>query len=109
MKAPITTHILDTSAGRPAAAVTVALLKGSKLIASGLTDEHGRVADWDKTFQLESTDYTLRFDVGPYFARNNEASIYSDIQIKFKVDSIAEHYHVPLLLNPFGYSTYRGS
>ena len=109
MKAHITTHILDTSAGRPAAGVTVALLKGSELIASGSTDGDGRVADWDKTFQLESTDYTLRFDVGPYFTRNNAASIYSDIQIKFKVDSIDEHYHVPLLLNPFGYSTYRGS
>ena len=109
MTAPITTHILDTSAGRPAAGVTVALLEGSRLIASGSTDDDGRVADWDKTFQLESTDYTLRFDVGPYFARNSKASIYSDIQIKFKVDSINEHYHVPLLLNPFGYSTYRGS
>ena len=109
MKAPITTHILDTSAGRPAASVTVALLKGSELIASGSTNDDGRVEDWDTTFQLESADYTLRFDVGPYFARNNEASIYSDIQIKFKVDSVNEHYHVPLLLNPFGYSTYRGS
>ena len=109
MNAPITTHILDTSAGRPAAGVSVVLLKGSEVIASGSTNDDGRVADWDKTFRLQSTDYTLRFDVAPYFARNNEASIYSDIQIKFKVDSINEHYHVPLLLNPFGYSTYRGS
>lgn len=109
MKAPITTHILDTSAGRPAAGVTVDLLKGSEVIASGSTNDDGRVAEWDKTFQLESTDYTLRFDVAPYFARNKTASLYSDIQIKFKVDSIDEHYHVPLLLNPFGYSTYRGS
>ena len=109
MKAPITTHILDTSAGRPAAGVIVALLRGSEVIATGTTNDDGRVADWDNLFQLESTDYTLRFDVAPYFARNNAASIYSDIQIKFKVDSIDEHYHVPLLLNPFGYSTYRGS
>lgn len=109
MNAPITTHILDTSVGRAAAGVSVVLLKGSEVIASGSTNDDGRVADWDKTFRLQSTDYTLRFDVAPYFARNNKASIYSDIQIKFKVDSIDEHYHVPLLLNPFGYSTYRGS
>ncbi len=109
MNAPITTHILDTSLGSPASGVKVVLLKGSEVIASGLTNEDGRVADWDNSFQLVSTDYTLRFDVAPYFARNNVQSIYSDIEIKFKVGSTDEHYHVPLLLNPFGYSTYRGS
>lgn len=109
MNAPITTHILDTSLGRPATGVNVELLKGSEVIASGLTNDDGRVTDWDKSFQLVSANYTLRFAVAAYFARNNKQSIYTEIEIKFKVDSIDEHYHVPLLLNPFGYSTYRGS
>lgn len=109
MNAPITTHILDTSRGRPATGIDVVLLKDSLAIASGSSNDDGRVVDWDKSFHLEKADYTLRFDVGSYFSRMNQSSIYNDIEINFRVDSTDGHYHVPLLLNPFGYSTYRGS
>ena len=111
MSASITTHILDTSLGRPATGVKVELSRGagSQVLATGVTDDDGRVAVWSDSFELEAGDYTLSFSVEAYFTSRDEASFYSSVQINFKVDSIDEHYQVPLLLNPFGYSTYRGS
>ncbi len=109
MSAPITTHILDTSAGKPAEGVNVSLLIDQTLVAAGVTDADGRVAEWDKAFELQQTNYTLRFTVSSYFKSRDVDSFYEDIQIQFKVVATDEHYHVPLLLNPFGYSTYRGS
>lgn len=111
MDAPITTHILDTSAGRPASGVSVTLVREgtSGIIAVGDTDDDGRVDEWSQSFELELGSYTLSFEVEDYFASRNEPSFYSTIQISFKVASTDQHYHVPLLLNPFGYSTYRGS
>ena len=112
MKPPITTHILDTSAGHPAAGVRVDLFsagESTEMIASGVTNDDGRVAEWDNDFELVKGNYMLSFDVSDYFARQGKSSFYADIQIKFKVAATDEHYHVPLLLNPYGYSTYRGS
>jgi 5-hydroxyisourate hydrolase len=111
MNAPITTHILDTSAGEPAAGVNVRLSRDetSDIIATGVTNTDGRVDNWSQTFELESGNYTLSFDVNDYFTSRGELSFYSTIQISFKIASRDQHYHVPLLLNPFGYSTYRGS
>ncbi len=109
MKAPLTTHILDTSRGRPADGVIVTLSRGTSVIARGVTDADGRIMQWDGAFDLEVSDYTLDFQVGSYFERRGEAAFYPDIRIRFHVDAPEEHYHVPLLLNPFGYSTYRGS
>ncbi len=112
MKPSITTHILDTSTGYPAAGVKVDLFsvgESSEMVASGVTDDDGRVAEWDNDFELMNGNYMLCFEVSDYFARQEKSSFYADIQIKFKVAATNEHYHVPLLLNPFGYSTYRGS
>ena len=111
MTPPITTHILDTSAGKPAAGVKVRLSREgtSGPIASGRTNDDGRVEKWSDPFELELGSYTLSFAVDDYFAERDESSFYSTIQISFKVTSTNQHYHVPLLLNPFGYSTYRGS
>ncbi|MFT4730597.1 MAG: 5-hydroxyisourate hydrolase [Granulosicoccus sp.] len=114
MKPMITTHILDTSRGRPAGAVTVNLYRDSDVhlsnpIATGVTDVDGRVTQWDRNVERLAGSYRLEFDVDSYFSGIGESSFYSDIQIAFKVVDDAEHYHVPLLLNPFGYSTYRGS
>jgi len=112
MKPPITTHILDTSAGHPAAGVKVDLFRAgesSEMVATGITNDDGRVVEWDNDFELMSGNYLLSFEVSDYFARQEKSSFYADIQIKFKVAATDEHYHVPLLLNPFGYSTYRGS
>ena len=111
MNAPITTHILDTSAGEPAAGVEVRLSRDgtSDILAAGVTNADGRVEKWSQSFELELANYTLSFDVDDYFSSRGEKSFYSTIQISFKIASSDQHYHVPLLLNPFGYSTYRGS
>ena len=111
MKPMITTHILDTSRGRPASGVSVTLYKSAEVepIARGITNSDGRVGQWSKEIACVTGDYRLAFDVADYFAGLGESSFYSDIQIAFVVGDATEHYHVPLLLNPFGYSTYRGS
>jgi len=111
----ITTHILDTSRGQPAVGVTVTLSQlatdgaGTDL-GHGKTDADGRL----KTLVAEGAhlaagDYRLTFDVGAYFAKDNVASFYPTVSITFRIAGTGEHYHVPLLLNPFGYSTYRGT
>jgi len=107
----ITTHILDTSRGRPAAGVIVKLYKdtGVEPVAAGVTNADGRVAQWDQVIEPGLGNFRLEFEVEKYFSASGVKSFYSDIQIAFKVENVTEHYHVPLLLNPFGYSTYRGS
>lgn len=109
----ITTHILDTSAGRPASAVKVTLFQQRneawQPVASGLTNADGRVSNLlQKDAFLEHGEYKLRFETASYFSRTGTTSFYPFVEIVFCVTS-DEHYHVPLLLNPFGYSTYRGS
>ena len=114
MTSPITTHILDTAAGRPAAGVAVTLERcrgdGSwHAIGIGTTDGDGRVADLMEPGSLSVGRYRISFDVGPYHDGQGVRGFYPDVSIAFRVDAADEHYHVPLLLNPFGYSTYRGS
>ncbi|MDP4262486.1 MAG: hydroxyisourate hydrolase [Bacteroidota bacterium] len=109
----LTTHILDTSKGKPANGIPVVLCRYSankwKEIARGVTDEDGRITDLlAKTKTLELGTYKLRFEVHHYFARHSIQTLYPYIEIVFQVTT-GEHYHIPLLLNPFGYSTYRGS
>lgn len=110
----ISTHILDTTRGRPAQGVRVSLtrLSGDAFVdvASGQTDADGRLRTLvpDGTSPEPGT-YRLQFDVGAYFATAGIEAFYPSVEITFLVKSASEHYHVPLLLNPFGYSTYRGS
>jgi 5-hydroxyisourate hydrolase len=112
-KSPITTHVLDTSLGRPAAGVPVRLERstadGWEAIAETLTDADGRSSDLMPPGTLESGTYRLGFELDAYFAKTSRSSFYPSASIVFRVNSPGEHYHVPLLLNPFGYSTYRGS
>jgi len=106
----ISTHVLDTSLGKPAAGVRVTLRRDNSLIGSGVTDDDGRVRDLvEQGSSLSEGDYTLSFSVLDYFSKSGRDAFYGDIQINFRVASASEHYHVPLLLSPFGYSTYRGS
>ena len=106
----ISTHVLDTSLGKPASGIRVTLRRDDSLIGSGTTDDDGRVRDLlAKDSTLNEGDYTLSFSVSEYFAKTKRASFYNDIQISFRIGAGSEHYHVPLLLSPFGYSTYRGS
>lgn len=109
----ITTHILDTSLGRPAAGVAISLEKPMgntwEKIATGLTNSDGRIPNLLSPGDiLPPGRYAMRFGTEAYFSTLGIASFYPDIRIEFLV-SDASHYHIPLLLNPFGYSTYRGS
>ena len=109
----ITTHVLDTTKGQPAAGITVILYKGENdewtEIARGHTDSNGRIADLlKKDMLLQKSIYKLRFETKDYFDKSNIPTFYPYVEIDFDI-STQEHYHIPLLLNPFGYSTYRGS
>jgi 5-hydroxyisourate hydrolase len=111
----ITTHILDVSSGRPARGVRVALEQRSTdgswvSIGTQTTDDDGRARDLIAPgTSLSEGDYRLKFDVGAYFTDRETDAFYDEIAIAFKVRDASQHYHVPLLLSPFGYSTYRGS
>lgn len=105
----ISTHVLDTSLGKPAQGISVELEHGGAIIGSGVTDADGRVRDLVAGgASLGAGDYQLTFSVGEYFKRGRRESFYTTITVRFRIES-SQHYHVPLLLSPFGYSTYRGS
>ncbi|MDX6696282.1 MAG: 5-hydroxyisourate hydrolase [Blastocatellia bacterium] len=110
----ITTHILDVARGRPAGGVPVVLEHESAgewtEIGSGRTDGDGRLKDLlADDFALTAGRYRLTFDTAAYFFAQQTESFYPAVTIAFIVRDEAEHYHVPLLLSPYGYSTYRGS
>ncbi len=110
----ITTHILDTARGRPAAGIAVTLEGraggGWKVLGRGKTDADGRVRDLLAAgSRLEPGPYRLTFEVAPYFRAQNIDPFYPEVAVVFEVRAITEHYHVPLLLSPYGYTTYRGS
>lgn len=103
----LSTHILDSTAGTPATDVGVVLVgPDGREIARGVTDADGRLSIGPET--LDAGDYTLTFATGRYFATRGAATFYPSVSVEFTV-SDAPHYHVPLLLSPFGYSTYRGT
>ncbi|MGV8836590.1 hydroxyisourate hydrolase [Cellvibrio sp.] len=110
-KAAITTHILNLDAGKPAADVRVTLhrLDTNLPIASATTDADGRIMQWENDFTLQAGSYLLYFAIGDWYLQQGKNSFYPEIQISFQVVNVQEHYHVPLLLNAYGYSTYRGS
>jgi 5-hydroxyisourate hydrolase len=105
----ISTHVLDAALGRPAAGVAVRLdgPSGSPPVEA-VTDSDGRVRDL-AAGPLAGGTYRLRFDTGGYFAAGGRPAFYPEVIITFTVTEAGEHYHVPLLLSPFAYSTYRGS
>lgn len=112
----ISTHVLDTARGLPAPGVPVVLDReqsdgvASVFIAKGETDADGRVkALLPPGEVLAAGVYRLRFDTGKYFASIGVAAFYPSVEVRFTVRDASRHHHVPLLLNPFGYSTYRGT
>jgi 5-hydroxyisourate hydrolase len=110
----LSTHVLDATAGRPAAGVHVLLERrapeGWTAVGSGLTGPDGRLGEgWLPAGEPAQGVYRITFGSGSYFAERGTASFYPEITVAFEVSSPAEHYHVPLLLSPFAYSTYRGS
>ena len=98
----ITTHVLDTAKGRPAAGVRIVLVRDGNVLFDGVTDDDGRARLLDRA---EAGTYRLTFDTGGY----NPGGFFPEATIVFTIDAPEHHYHVPLLLSPLGYSTYRGS
>jgi 5-hydroxyisourate hydrolase len=109
----ISTHVLDTSLGRPAAQIPIRLEIAAgdafTLLARHATDADGRVADLLAGRPLEAATYRLTFDTRAYFTARNVAAFYPSVTVLFEITHPTQHHHVPLLLCPFGYSTYRGS
>jgi hydroxyisourate hydrolase len=98
----ISTHVLDVETGRPAAGVTIELVRAwdQKVVGSGMTDMDGRIRRLSDG-PLEATDYELHFTLaGPFFKR---------LSVAFRVDDPLRSYHIPLLMSPYGLTTYRGS
>ncbi|MCP4443195.1 MAG: hydroxyisourate hydrolase [Aureispira sp.] len=109
----ITTHVLDTSLGQPAAGLAIKLqqLDGEnwKTLGEGLTNEDGRITDLLPDYETVPPGvYRMYFDTGSYYKKLNQKTFYPFVTIVFETFDTS-HYHVPLLLNPFGHSTYRGS
>ena len=109
----VTTHVLDTSAGKPGKSISIQLMQkvGNewKLIAQGITNADGRAADLCPAGKnLSPGSYKIVFETGDYYAIQNIQTFYPAIEIQFTIFDDS-HYHVPLLISPFGYSTYRGS
>ena len=114
LKSPITTHVLDTSAGQPANGIEVILYcqkqDGTWIqLASKLTDSDGRIADFLTSEGITTGRYRLVFSTEAYFKSRGTAAFYPEVTIDFVVTTESENYHVPLLLSPYGYTTYRGS
>lgn len=110
---PLTTHVLDTARGRPAAGVPVRLEiaegEGWRLIAAGQTNADGRLPGLLPEGGLLRAVYRLTFEVDAYEESQGGRGFYPYAQVVFRVEDPASHHHVPLLLSPYGYSTYRGS
>jgi len=106
----LSTHVLDASAGRPAVGVGVTLQRRAgadwEPVATGTTDADGRIRELG---QPGAGVYRISFDTGGYFAGQGVAAFYPEVQVVFEIADPDEHYHVPLLLSPYAYSTYRGS
>ena len=106
----ISTHVLDAVAGAPAPDMSLRLERADgPLVGSGRTDADGRCPELTEGLELETGVYRLRFDTGAWFAARGVATFYPTVDIAFEVTDAAAHYHVPLLLSPFAFSTYRGS
>lgn len=108
----ITTHVLDTAAGRPAAGVAVrleALVDGAwRELGTGVTDADGRVGALGPD-AVAAGHHRLVFATGAYFAATGRESFFPEVTVTFAVTAPEEHHHVPILLSPFAFSTYRGS
>ena len=115
---PITTHILDTSLGKPAANVNIQLyvLKDSQwtLLSDAKTNQDGRIEDWQDNWYREMTieqlfaTYKIVFQLDPYWEAHSIPAFYPSAEICFRLQD-ERHHHIPLLLTAYGYSTYRGS
>ena len=110
---PITSHVLDTALGKPAAGLTLRLqlqtADGWRTLAERSTNQDGRAVDLLAPGALIRGTYRMIFDTGAYLKATVQAMFYPQVEIVFTIEADTEHYHIPLLLSPYGYTTYRGS
>ncbi|HEX8606532.1 MAG TPA: hydroxyisourate hydrolase [Pseudoduganella sp.] len=111
---PISVHVLDLQSGKPTSGVRVTLEartgEGWRELAGGVTDAQGRIAAlYPEGKPVNTGDYRIVFQTGEHYARLKQPTFFPRIPVEFTVDAPAQHYHIPLLLSPFGYSTYRGN
>ena len=111
---PLSVHVLNQESGLPAAnvAVTLEAQRGNKWtkINEAKTDKDGRISEfYPKEAKLQKGIYKVTFKTGEWFKANNQRSFFPEIPVVFVIDGTLEHYHIPLLLSSYGYSTYRGN
>ena len=113
MSNTITTHVLDTATGSPAAGMAISLfrLEGEEYVplVVAQTNDDGRVPGFTADIKISAGKYRMIFDTGPYHEKQGVDSFYPEVQVHFAIANPEQHYHVPLLISPFGFSTYRGS
>ena len=109
----ITTHVLDTALGRPGKAIAIELERAEHnvwhLVGGGITDDDGRLRTLTPQGPVQPGTYRIRFQTGAYFEAQGTTGFFPVVEIQFSVLDGGQHYHVPLLLSPYGFSTYRGS
>lgn len=104
----LSSHVLDTTKGLPAVAMNLTLHCPDGRQLSGMTNEDGRFSDWQE-HEFTAGAYTLRFDTGSYLQQHHGSAFYPHVDIAFVMAETGGHYHIPLLISPFGFSSYRGS
>ncbi len=109
----VSTHVLDAVHGTPAEGMRVRLERlddaGTLPMGEGTTNSDGRCPDLTEPLELAAGTYRLRFETGEWFARTGTTAFYPVVELVFDVVDVSAHHHVPLLLSPFAFSTYRGS
>lgn len=104
----LSTHILDISTGTPAQGVTVTLARNNQILARCVTDDNGRISEF--SHELTQGEYQLVAELGNWFRRSGRETLYTCARIDFVIHEAADaHYHLPFLIAPGGWSTYRGS
>lgn len=114
MKNPLSVHVLNLQTGVPTSGVTVELEqqqpKGWVKLASGVTDKNGRIpALYPEGKTMDAGDYKVVFKTGEYYQQQKQPTFFPEIPVIFHVENSGSHYHIPLLLSQYGYSTYRGN
>ncbi len=113
-RGPISLHVLNTASGKPGAGIAVVLQRQAgkdwEELGRGQTDAQGRIVDlYPPKKPLQAATYRLVYETGAYFKAQGTKTFFPRVEISFEIEKADEHYHVPLLLSPFGYSTYRGN
>ncbi|MEP6556941.1 MAG: hydroxyisourate hydrolase [Burkholderiales bacterium] len=111
---PLSVHVLNLQDGLPSPGVTVRLEKQDgkqwQMLNSGVTNEQGRIpALFPEGKTLDKGNYRVTFETGEWFAKHKTETFFPEVPVIFHVDGAVPHYHIPLLLSPFGFSTYRGN